>query len=495
MLNVSHNPDVLSCLANLSSDEVFTPPKIANQVLNLLPKGIWQNPDATFLDPATKSGVFLREITKRLLVGLKSKISDKQERVNHILTKQVFGIGITELTTMLARRSLYCSKKANGEFSVVSTFDDEAGNIIFPNAAHTWASDKCVHCGASEASYSRDSELESHAYKFIHAINDFKGRTMKFDVIIGNPPYQLDDSGHGSSATPIYHKFVDQAISMSPSYLCMIIPSRWFAGGKGLDKFRKDMMGDRRISHLVDYPIASDIFPGVSVNGGICYFLWQAGYNGKCSFTSKLNGANTTLDRYLNQFDTLVRFNQAISILEKVSVKKHSSFSHRVSRQKPFGLRTFERPSGNGEITLYANKTIGKIESNKIINGLELIKKWKVLLSMGYGEGGEKKEYPRMIIGKPIVASPSSACTETYIVAGSFDNENEVLNCSHYLKTKFIRFLIALRKNTQHVTKDRFKFVPDLEMSKKWDDKKLYKYFSLSNVEINFIEQLISEMA
>ena len=283
MLNVNYNPDVLSCLANLSSDEVFTPPHIANQMLDLLPAELWQNPDATFLDPATKSGVFLREITKRLLEGLKSQIPDTQERVNHILTKQVFGIGITEITTMLARRSVYCSKKANGGFSIVSAFDNETGNIIFPEVEHLWVSGKCKHCGASEANYSRESGLESHAYAFIHDFKHFEDTNMKYDVIIGNPPYQLDDGGHGASAAPIYDKFVMNAIQMNPKYLAMVIPARWYAGGKGLNFFRASILNDRRVSHLVDFPETNDCFPGLNIRGGVCYFLWNRDHDGPCS--------------------------------------------------------------------------------------------------------------------------------------------------------------------------------------------------------------------
>ncbi|MGV0953793.1 MAG: Eco57I restriction-modification methylase domain-containing protein [Fluviibacter sp.] len=491
---VHYNPDVLSCLANLSSDEVFTPPQTVNEILDLLPSSIWSDPKAKFLDPGCKSGVFLREITSRLEVGLRKKIPNVQERLDHILTSQVYGIAITELTGLLARRSVYCSKTADGKYSICTAFKDKDGNIRTEKVEHKWANGRCVYCSASEEAYGRGTELETHAYELIHTDKPEEIFNMKFDVIVGNPPYQLSDAGDSTGSSPIYNLFVEQAKKLNPRYLSMIIPSRWFAGGKGLDQFRDSMLKDKRISHLVDYPVASDVFPGVKVIGGICYFLWERDYSGPCHVTTRMNGLVDQMDRPLDEFDTFVRFNQAIPILKKVISKGYPSMSGQVSRQKPFGLRTFARPTGKGKVTLYANKDIGKIEISEISNGLELLDKWKVFTSMGYGEGGEARDYPRMIMGKPIVAGPPSACTETYIVVGSYETENEARNLATFLRTRFARFLVGLRKNTQHITKDRFVFVPKLDMSKEWTDQLLYEKFDITAAEVAFIEMMIRPM-
>ena len=489
--NTDYNPDVLNCLANLSSDEVFTPPGLVNEMLDQLPKQLWENKNSTFLDPFCKSGVFLREITKRLLKGLEKEIPDLQERSNHIFKNQVFGIAITDLTALISRRSLYCAKLANNKYSACTEFPNADGNIRYKQFKHIWVKGNCKFCSASQKEYDRIEGMDTHAYEFIHTGEPEKIFNMKFDVIIGNPPYQLSDAGDSTGSSPIYQHFVEQAKKLNPRYLSMIIPSRWFAGGKGLEDFRSSMLKDRRIIRLVDYPVAGDVFPGVKIIGGVCYFLWAREAQANCKVTTCMAGKTDTTERSLDQFPTFVRFNKAVSILEKIQEKNHTSLVQQVTTQKPFGLRTFVRPSGKGNITLYANKSVGMIEKKDITCGHNLICKWKVLLSKGYGEGGETREYPRRILGQPIVTPPNSACTETYIVVGAYNSEEEASNLAIYLKTSLVRFLVGLMKNTQDLSKEKFGFVPSLSMLETWDEKKLHTYFGINEDEIAFIGTII----
>ena len=315
---LNYNPDVLSCLANLSNDEVFTPPGLANQMLDMLPQELFQSPDTKFLDPCTKSGVFLREIAKRLIEGLAAQIPDLQERIDHIMHHQLYGIAITRLTSMMSRRSLYCSKDASGRYSI-SKFEDEDGNIRYDDIKHTWVQGKCRYCGASQEVYDRDGDLESHAYEFIHTDNpNTIYNNMTFDVIIGNPPYQMEDGGgRDSSAISLYHLFILQAKKLNPRYLTMIIPARWYSGGKGLDDFRDEMLNDDRIRIIHDFPETKDCFPGLNIRGGVCYFLWERDNRGDCKVINHIKDTTISSNRPLLEKDctVFIRYNQAISIL------------------------------------------------------------------------------------------------------------------------------------------------------------------------------------
>ena len=506
---INYNPDVLSCLANLSNDEVFTPPNIVNQMLDLLPESIWSDKNATFLDPVSKTGVFLREIALRLNEGLKDQIPDTQERINHIYTKQVFGIAITELTSLLSRRSVYCSKKANGKYSVCDQFTDEQGNIRYERLEHTWVNGSCKYCGANQSEYDRDDALETYAYQFIHTDDPAKiFNNMKFDVIIGNPPYQLNDGGGtGSSAIPIYHRFVQQAKKLNPTYLSMIIPSRWFTGGRALDDFRNDMLTDKRISSLHDFPNASDCFPGVEIKGGVSYFLWDKQYEGECSVFTHTNSTISQSKRPLleNGAETFIRHNDLISILRKVKKHKESTFTDIVSANDPFGFDVriensykraelnFKREPFKDSVELYYNgwkkNGLGYLKKTDVQKNTDLVDKYKVLIPKAWGSGNPASDWL-----EPFIVGPGSCCTETYLVVGPFKTKKQAENAISYIQTRFFHALVSLIKITQNSMKKVYSFVPIQDFNQTWDDKKLFEKYKFSKDEIAFIESLIRPM-
>jgi site-specific DNA-methyltransferase (adenine-specific) len=507
------NPDILACIANLSNDEVFTPPELANQMLDSLAEAwasnnngasIWADKNVRFLDPCTKSGVFLREITRRLTEGLKDVIPDLETRVDHILTNQVFGIAITQITSLLARRSLYCSKRANGEHSIAESFTDEAGNVWFERTKHTWDGAKCRFCSAPKLVLDRSEGMENYAYPFIHS-DDIKtwtantfGGNMQFDVIIGNPPYQL--SNGDSSDIPIYQHFVAQSKALAPRYLSMVIPSRWMAGGKGLDEFRAEMLGDHRISHLVDYRVSKEIFQGVEVKGGICYFLWSDSHKGTCLVSSVRGQSRSTAARHLNEFDVFVRDVEAVGVLKKVLSLNEPSMLDLVSGQTPFGLITnfsdFHTTRKVGDLGLHYNRAgrreIAFVRSSQIQKGQPLIGKWKLLAPMAGSDGGQR--IPDVILGEPIISKPDEVCTQTYLAIGPLRSKQAAESLEAYYRTKFFRFLISLRKITQHAGRATYTWVPQQSWDREWTDRELYKKYKLTKVEIAFIESMIRPM-
>lgn len=499
LYNAYYNPDVLSCIANLSNDEVFTPPEVANAMLDMLPQELFRDPNATFLDPACKSGVFLREIAKRLLIGLEDQIPDLQERVDHIFQKQLYGIAITELTSLLSRRSLYCSKYPNSRYSV-SVFGDAQGNVRFKNTPHRWSGGKCVFCGASESEYGgkKREGMESHAYEFIHTIKPQEILKMKFDVIIGNPPYQLSDGGAQASATPIYNLFVEQAKKLNPRYLSFIIPARWYGGGKGLDSFRSMMISDKHIRVLHDFLNASDCFgTGVEVKGGICYFLWDRDNEGKCKvFTHNADKVIEQEERYLQEENSnvFIRYTEGVSVYHKVRAFNEPTIDRIVSSQKPFGLRTYvhgESTPFQGSVKLYERGGVGYIKRTEIEKNQQWVDKPKVYISAAYNAGDT---YPHQIIGKPIPGEKGTCCTETYIVIGPFNTMDEVSNVVSYIQTKFFRFLVMLKKSSQHAAASVYSFVPMQDFTQSWTDEKLFDKYGIDSNEIEFIDAMIRPM-
>lgn len=497
----TYNPDVLNCLANLSNDEVFTPPSLTNQVLDLLPQELFSSPTTTFLDPVAKSGVFLREIVKRLDRGLESQIPDRRQRIDHILRRQVFGIAITELTAHLSRRSVYCSKDASSKYSI-TRFSSESGNILYRPLRHTWVNGKCRYCGASQEVYDRGDRAEQYAYQFIHTDNPYTlfNNKMKFDVIIGNPPYQLEDGGNRNSASPIYQLFVEQAKLLSPRYLIMIIPSRWYCGGRDLKDFRASMLKDGHLRVLYDYKSGADCFPGIRAGGGICYFLWDRSYvSNQVLFTS--HGENFSY-RQKTEFglDFFIRDTTARNVVAKVRAIDSIPLSSKVWSQKPFGFRTnyvdFKDKGDDGSVKLYTKKSkngYGFVSAEEITKNREYLNYWKVVTSRSTSVP-EEDNGQVLRMSKTFIAEPNSVVTESYVVIDAFDKKEEAENCMSYIKTKFLRFLCQPTIVSPDVSNRTFDLVPLQDFSHPWTDEMLYKKYGLTDEEIAFIEGMIRPM-
>ncbi|MBR1625820.1 MAG: Eco57I restriction-modification methylase domain-containing protein [Bacteroidales bacterium] len=511
MKAVNYNPDILNCIANLSNDEVFTPPSVVNQMLDLLPEELWHNPKATFLDPFTKSGVFLREITKRLNEGLKDLIPDTQERINHILQKQVFGIAITELTSLLARRSVYCCKTANSERSVATCFADEQGNIIYERVKHSFINGKCEFCGANKDTYANKDGKENYAYQFIHTYDPKKFfKNMKFDVIIGNPPYQqkVNEAGKGLGAIPLYQKFVSQALKLKSRYLCMIIPARWFTGGVGLDEFRNMMLNDEHIKVIVDYPNSRDCFESVDINGGICYFMRDESYKGLCNFTTISNNMKETCMRKLNEFDIFIRQTKALSIVHKVINREGKTFADKggCSSQTPYGfISNFNGTSirqNENDCEILSSRgwsyvsidAVRKMTKNKDL--FASVSMYKTMFSKLSHEhaGNPNKDGSFRILSRMEILKPFQICTQSYLIACPSKDKTYTLNVFNYLRTKFVRFLILQTLSGMNLSTANFKFVPMQDFQKPWTDEELYKKYDLNQEEIDFIESMIKPM-
>jgi site-specific DNA-methyltransferase (adenine-specific) len=540
--------DILETINNVGNDEVFTPVKVCQQMLELLPEEVWSNPDYKWLNPCDKNGVFLREIALRLDAGLSKWEIDTEKRRKHILQKMIYSIGLTKFTSQVSRRTVYYCSHANRKFDGKvdqdgnsingyaigngEWFQSEQGNVLTPITEHSFKKGKCIYCGTAEKNkdgkpgrYSDPKQLEHYAYEFIH-VEDiekhlqkrfFGGDKMKFDIIIGNPPYQLSDGGQGASAGALFYKFINQAKSLKPKYLSMIVPSKWLTReGKGYkyDEFCTEMLFDRRISHLHDFIDYKDIFPMVtSIKGGVCYFLLDRDYNGKCDYS--LYDSNHTLisreKRYLGNkhTDVAIRDSRRLTIVDKILIRKETTFDTIVSPRKPYGLSgdifsvdmskynlppLSDVPIGDGYIIHGLDKglkrTVKYIPADyPVPSRSNDISKWKIFTNRNVGDGKMGSYQPKNIIGEP-----NSLCSETYLQIGPFETELETLNCESYFKTKLFRLLVETLKSTQGLNQDTFKLVPLQDFSKSWTDVELYSKYNLSNEEIAYIEENIKDV-
>ena len=520
----TYSPDILNCLANLSSDEVFTSPELANRMLVLLPQELFGSPKTRFLDPCSKSGVFLREITKRLLVGLEKQIPDLQQRIDHIMSKQVFGIACTDITAEMSRRTLYCTKQANGEYSVTTAFHDVQGNLKYERCHHTWnAQGRCEHCGASQGEYLRAETRETYAYPFIHkSIKEIFHKDMQFDVIIGNPPYQMsvgNEGGNSAKAKSIYHLFIEQAEKVNPRFIVMVIPSRWMTRStEGIsDEWVDNMLKSNKIVEMHDHADSNDFFPTLAqpIKGGVQYFLWDKNYCGQCRYFYYPT-FNEVTERY-NYLDStgsgfVIRDPRAYSIVERiVSIEgkyfnnDKSNFSSLVSPKDFFTNKETltsswkgynERRTSDFSVKYYISKSFndnpyGWVSMQQIPKNRQAIMLHKVFIPAAGGSGNDDK-----VLGYPFYGEPGSVCSQTYLVIGydhDFD-ENQCKNIISYIKTRFFRYLVSIKKKTQNGPRQVYQLVPLQDFSHPWTDEMLYKKYNLDKDEIAFIESMIRPM-
>jgi site-specific DNA-methyltransferase (adenine-specific) len=490
-------PDILEVISDLSNFEVYTPPRVAKELLDLLPPEVWTNPNYRWLDPGCKTGIFLREAAKRLMVGLESHLPDEKDRLNHILQNMLFGISITGLTAMLSRRTLYCSKDATSEMSIVK-MSQPNGHIWFENLDHNYLRGYCLDCKNQESGLVSE---DFHAYGFIHekTFKKISGEfDMKFDVIVGNPPYQMESENNNRNM-PLYNLFVEQAKELNPKYIAMIIPSRWYAGGLGLGEFRSQMLSDKRIRIMVDFPVASEVFPGPEIKGGVCYFLWDRDNKGDCDVTL-VRGDNRhgPVSRDLSEFEVFVRDSRGLEILNNVLKKNEASITEILSADKEFGMTSnfsgYKEKKSTGDIPIFLNKSGKRIQAwiqRKDINKSEsLIDTWKVFSPKAGSDGGQK--LPDAVLGTPFIGPSPSVCTQTYLFFHC-NSEEEAKSIESYIKTRFVRFLISLRKNTQDATPATYTWVPKQKWTKQWSDEDLFKKYEITQDEQQYIFEMVKE--
>jgi len=540
--------DILSLFEALNSHEVFTPPRIARQMLDLLPQEIWSDPSIKILDPCAKSGVFLRESFYRLFTFLDGKglyetedgeiydLNDKQQRINHILKNMLFGIATSELTAYVSRRTLYGVMRANSDkqLSAIEAFEQSSnyhqwteqekynfigrnkfneyfdhnlfctpdyegfeaeGNIFYPN-------DEVKKLVMEEDGY----EIEDKYFPFIEEntkhkkILDIKGGVMKFSVIVGNPPYQISDGGgNGASAKPLYQHFVSLAKSLNPRYISFIIPSRWFSGGKGLDVFRTSMLQDKSIKKLVDFQNGKDCFPGTSISGGVCYFIMDKDYNGKCEVVNVAGDKYHSQKRDLDSHNIFIRSNLALDIITKIQSNCTTYFSSIVSPRNPFGLASKTRSidchqdqylkvyTSQGECYIprnYPGLKESRIDSHKVI--------FSKVTSEHAGEPSKDGKYK--VLSRLFHASPNDVCTDSYLCISGLKSESEARNVISYMKTKVFRFLLLQSLTSHNISSEKFSLIPLVSFNQEYDDETVYKMFNLGSKEKEHIESTIKDI-
>ena len=506
--------EIFSSFKNPDKETVLTPWRVVNmhmsdtlggydfydenhkEVLEGEPRFVYQgkvtddtvaNTGAKILEINSKSGLYPLYVTYSIFKKRLESYSEN-EQTEELLEKlwkrtvqeNIFVICKTPMAKSITKRTLlgYSEGKMNAHY-----FEDLIGQ--FKNQP------KDVISKISQKSYWLKGE---------HGI-------MKFDAIVGNPPYQAFLGG--ASPLPVYNFFVDTAKSLHPEFLSMITPSRWFNTGTGLDAFRESMLHDKQIKVMVDFYDASYCFPNVDIKGGVQYFLWEKGYEGKCSITTKYPTGEVRLSkRNLLEpgMESYIRDDRIIPILSKVRNRKEKSFSALISSRDPFGYDirlpgsfkvaphkyVLTKDSIN-QVAFYYNgwrtKGIGYVSLDSVNENKEWVDKYKVLIPKAWGTGDSLKDSLH-----PFIIGPNSVCTETYLVVGPFESNGQANNAVSYMKTKFFHFMVSILKISQNAAKGVYELVPEQDFSKPWTDEELYKKYNLTDDEIASIESMVRPM-
>lgn len=458
--------DIFDYIPPQQTNQIFTPRRVVKMMVDLLQQeapDLFTSMDSRFIDLYSKSGLYLTEVAKRLFVGLAPGIPDEEERIRWILEEQVYGAAPSDIIYNMVKNYVY------GGYPAVQT-----GNLL--------------HLDLIPAA--KEGRLAEELKKRM-------GKSVRFDAIVGNPPYQLETSGVGRQAVPVYNSFIEESIKLEPKFITHITPARWYTGGFGLNSFRDSMLSDTHFRYLEDYPNTYDVFTGVDIAGGVSYFLWDVNYNGPCTITNNMNGERWTEIRELNEYSTFIRDNRAVAIVRKVFdiERPHNTLAETVSPQKPFGLPTNYEPTDSGIPCWFIQRIGLKYASSiDVTDTNNLLDKWKLLVPKAPIAG--QTDFSRPVgfyyEGNTKIARPGECCTESFIVAGAFSTEREVINFKSYLFTKIARFLLLQTVVSQDVLRNKFCFVPSLEKyDQLFTDEVLRSRWNISDDEWNYIDSRI----
>ena len=473
------------CFLNEQFDpqEVLEEPRLVDQ--GQVTEDIFLNPEARILEMNSKSGLYPLYMAYSLyamkLPGPEDKLPLEQTQAlwQETVEQQIFVLCKTRMAESITRRTL------------VGYQDWTVNTTYIPHLLERMENDPQRLAKKLQRTDTWGKE----------------GQPMKFDAIVGNPPYQeMDGGGKGYSAKPVYNYFVGEAKAIEPHYISMITPSRWFSGGKGLDDFRAEMLQDKHLRKIVDYADNEALFSNVSIVGGVNYFLWDSSYNGDCEVTS-IRGENAvTLNRDLSEYDIFIRNNNALQLIRRMEASSDRKMDDVVYPRNVFGISSDLRGQDNKDekhqLALFSSQksnsmAMSYISGDEVQKQHELIEKYKVIMGKVVPRGGEVGVDPSVgyrVTSTLQVLSPGSVFTDSYLLLAAFESKAEAIHFAEYMCLKFPRFLLHETYSSMNISKQNFRFVPFLDYSKEWTDEELFKRYGCNEEEISMIESIIRPM-